>query len=102
MAVSRGYMNRPELTAERFIHYTLPISNGSSPTDRLYKPAIWDGGCPGEGIEFLGRVDNQIKLRGFRIELGEIESRLEMQAEINKAVVAAIEDNGEKIYAPIS
>ena len=68
--LSRGYLNHPELTAEKFI----PNPFSSQPGSRLYRTG--DLACyrGGGRIEFLGRVDGQVKLRGFRIEPGEIEA----------------------------
>jgi amino acid adenylation domain-containing protein len=76
--VARGYLNRPELTAAKFIefHGTRVYRSG----DRVRWSA--DG-----NLEFLGRVDRQVKLRGYRIELGEIESRLRQCAQVREAVV---------------
>jgi amino acid adenylation domain-containing protein len=91
--VALGYLNRPELTAERF----LPDRFAADPEARMYKTgdlARWraDG-----NIEFLGRNDQQLKLRGFRIELGEIEARLLQHEHITQAAVIAREDTpGEK------
>ena len=70
--VTRGYWNRAELTAERFIPN--PFGPG-----RLYRTGDLVRRNPAGGIDFLGRVDNQVKLRGHRIELGEIEAALEAQ-----------------------
>jgi len=86
--VVRGYLGRPELTAERFI----PDPFDSTPGARLYRTgdlAKWraDG-----TIDFLGRLDHQVKIRGYRIELGEIETRLAALAGIREAVVIARED----------
>ncbi|MBV8464380.1 MAG: amino acid adenylation domain-containing protein, partial [Burkholderiales bacterium] len=91
--VSRGYLNRPELTAERFVRDPFsPHANA-----RMYKTGDL-GRWTAEGtIEFLGRNDFQVKIRGFRIELGEIEAKLASHAGLRDVVVIAREDNpGEK------
>src|SRR2546428_11938681 len=72
MGVARGYVNRPELTAEKFI--SNPFSDHSD--DRLYRTGDLVRYLPDGNIEFLGRVDNQVKIRGFRVELEEIEHAL--------------------------
>ncbi len=86
--LSRGYLNQPRLTTERFI----PNLFSDEPGARLYKTddlARWrsDG-----NIEFLGRIDNQVKIRGFRIELGEIETVLDQHHGVKQVVVLARED----------
>jgi len=91
--VALGYLNRPELTAERFI--ADPFATGSPAL--LYRTG--DLGCwhADGNIEFLGRNDNQVKIRGFRVELGEIEARIAEVPEIAEAIVLAREDQpGEK------
>ncbi len=84
--VVRGYLNRPELTAERF------IANPFKPGERIY----WTGDLAkyrDDGvIEFLGRVDHQVKIRGYRIELGEIEARLGEHASVRECVLLLRED----------
>lgn len=78
----RGYMNRPDLTAEKFVaHPFSPI-----PTARLYKTGDLARYLPDGAIEFLGRMDNQVKVRGFRIELGEVEAALSQCPAIREAV----------------
>ncbi|MCW3844162.1 AMP-binding protein, partial [Micromonospora yasonensis] len=86
--LARGYLDRPELTAERFVRHPFPIGLG----DRLYRTGDLVRRRADRSIEFLGRLDHQVKLRGFRIELGEIESVLERQPQVNQAVVTVRED----------
>ena len=91
--VARAYANLPDLTAERF----LPDPFSHRPGARLYKTGDVGRYRRDGQIEFLGRVDHQVKLRGFRIELGEIESALEKHPKVRQAVVAAREEmHGEK------
>ncbi|MBW4538427.1 MAG: amino acid adenylation domain-containing protein [Myxacorys chilensis ATA2-1-KO14] len=80
--LAKGYLNRPNLTAERF------ISNPFKPDSRLYKTGDRVRYCSDGSLQFLGRVDEQIKLRGYRIELGEIETVLKQHPAISAAVVA--------------
>jgi len=87
--LARGYLNRPELTAEKFIGN--PFSNDGAA--RLYKTGDRARYLPDGNIEFLGRMDNQVKLRGYRIELGEIEAVLGQHPAIREAVVTVREDN---------
>jgi amino acid adenylation domain-containing protein/FkbM family methyltransferase len=86
--VGRGYLNHPELTTERFI----PDPFSPEPGARLYKTG--DMGCcaPNGNIEFLGRMDNQVKIRGHRVELGEIEAVLRGHSGVRDAAVIARED----------
>jgi len=91
--VALGYLNRPELTAERFI----PDPFSVDPNARLYKSGDLGRWRADGNIEFLGRNDAQVKIRGFRVELGEIETRLAQLEGVREAVVLAREDvKGEK------
>ena len=110
--ITRGYLNRPELTEERFIpnpftntkfsdrfallqksdRFALPQKG-----DRIYKTGDLARYLPDGNIEFIGRVDHQVKLRGFRIELGEIEALLSQHSQVKQSVVLAREDTpGDK------
>ena len=86
--LARGYFNRPELTAERFIEHYFD----GEPAQRLYRTGDLGRYLPDGNIEFLGRIDNQVKIRGYRIELGEIEAVLAQHPAIQQAVVLARED----------
>jgi amino acid adenylation domain-containing protein len=91
--VAQGYLNRPDLTAERFV----PDPFAREPGSRLYRTGDLGRWLPDGNIEFLGRNDDQVKLRGYRIELGEIEARLAEHAGVREAVVVAREDGpGDK------
>ncbi|EQB86563.1 hypothetical protein M918_13235, partial [Clostridium sp. BL8] len=89
--LAKGYLNRPELTAQKF------VDNPFEPGTKMYKTGDLARWLPDGNIEFLGRIDNQVKIRGFRIELGEIENRLLQHESIKEAAVLVKENkDGEK------
>ena len=88
--VGRGYLGRPELTAERFV----PDPFGEEPGARMYRTGDLARLSTDGEVEYLGRVDHQVKLRGFRIELGEIEAALAQHPEVREAVALVIEAAG--------
>ncbi|MBC8229645.1 amino acid adenylation domain-containing protein [bacterium] len=88
VGLAQGYINRPELTTEKFI----PNPFSDEPEERLYKTGDLARYLPDGNIEFLGRMDHQIKIRGFRIEPGEIEAALGQHPAVLETVVLARED----------
>jgi amino acid adenylation domain-containing protein len=90
--LGRGYLNRPDLDAERFI--ANPLS--SIPGDRLYKTGDLARYLPDGSIAFVGRMDEQIKIRGYRIEPDEIAAVLDQYSGITGSVVVARDDSGDK------
>jgi len=93
VGVARGYRNRPDLTAERFLKD--PFSG--EPEARMYRTGDLGRWRADGNIEYVGRGDDQVKIRGYRIELGEIETQLRRHPTVNEAVVMAREDRpGEK------
>jgi len=87
--LARGYLGRPELTAERFIPHPFDPSPGS----RVYKTGDLARWRPDGEVEFLGRLDHQVKVRSFRIECGEVEAALEAHPAVRSAVVVGVEDS---------
>jgi len=91
--LARNYLNRPDLTTERFV--LNPFN--SDIVARLYRTGDIGRYLPDGTIEYLGRLDQQVKIRGFRIEVGEIEAVLQKHPDVQMAIVVAREDNpGEK------
>lgn len=88
VGLARGYLNRPELTAEKFIPDPFANSRG----ERLYKTGDLARYRPDGAIEFLGRIDDQVKIHGIRIELGEIEAILHSHPAVREARVIVRED----------
>ncbi|MEJ0096570.1 MAG: amino acid adenylation domain-containing protein [Methylocella sp.] len=90
--LARGYLQRPDLTAEKFI-----ANPFGPPGARMYKSGDLARYLPDGAIEYLGRLDDQVKIRGFRIELGEVEAVLAALPGVGEAIVAAREDEpGER------
>ncbi|KAG0220860.1 hypothetical protein BGX31_010450, partial [Mortierella sp. GBA43] len=90
--VTRGYLNRPELTAERFIHD--PFAGVTEA--RMYKTGDLARYLPDGQLVYLGRNDHQVKIRGFRIELGEVVANLTEHPLVNEAFVLAVGDDSNK------
>jgi alanine racemase len=89
--VARGYINRAELTAEKFI--ADPFAEPGS-TAQLYKTGDLARLLPNGDIEMIGRIDNQVKIRGYRIELGDIETTLSQHPDIRESAVIVLDDDG--------
>jgi hypothetical protein len=89
IGLARGYLRRPELTAERFVPHPFSATRGA----RLYRTGDLARYLPDGTIEFLGRLDHQVKVRGFRIELGEIEAALAQHTALREVAVVAREDS---------
>ena len=97
IGVGRGYLNRPELTAQKFVDNPFPPFQDG----RIYKTGDLARFRPDGNLELLGRIDFQVKIRGFRIELGEIESALRQHPAVRECVVAARDDatRGKRLVA---
>ncbi len=87
IGVGRGYINRKELTEKHF------CQSPFTPGERMYKTGDLARWLPDGNIEFLGRMDSQVKVRGFRIELGEIEIKIQGYKDVNEAAVIVRKDN---------
>ncbi len=90
--LARGYLNRPELTAQKFVPNPYPTGYSDEPGACLYKTGDLARYLPDGNIEYLGRIDHQVKLRGFRIELGEISAVLSQHPSVRETVLLARED----------
>ncbi|NEU77735.1 non-ribosomal peptide synthetase [Nostoc sp. UIC 10630] len=88
LGLARGYLNQPELTAQKFI----PNPFSQIPGERLYKTGDLARYRPDGVLEFLGRIDDQVKIRGFRIELGEIEATINQHPCVSTSVVVVRKD----------
>ncbi|MDX8400022.1 MAG: amino acid adenylation domain-containing protein, partial [Gallionellaceae bacterium] len=109
--VAKGYLNLPELTAERFVVNpqplisSLPVSHSSSygEASRQYHSGDLARWRPDGLLEYLGRIDHQVKIRGFRIELGEIESCLSKHPQVSEAIVDVLQDSlGARLIAYVA
>ncbi len=99
--LGRGYLNRPDLTAERFISNPFVSDDDKSKNRnlRIYKTGDICRYLPDGNVEFIGRNDYQVKLRGFRVELGEVESAMLDFTDISQAVVEVKKKNANKYLA---
>lgn len=97
--LSAGYLNRPELTEEKFIPHPFPVKAG----ERLYRTGDLGKWLPDGSIAYEGRIDEQVKIRGFRIEPGEIESVLQKCESVSQAVVTVLtdEEGGKRLIGYI-
>ena len=91
--VARGYLGRPELTAERFV----PDMYGGEAGARLYRTGDAARWTPDGSVEFLGRIDHQVQIRGYRVEVEEIETVLEEHRAVRTAVVEARADGAGEL-----
>ncbi|MCP4417213.1 MAG: amino acid adenylation domain-containing protein, partial [Chloroflexi bacterium] len=97
--VAAGYLNRPELTAERFVQLSViseKLNTDYQILNTVYRTGDLARRLPDGDIEYLGRIDHQVKIRGFRIELGEIEAALGGHSGVREVLVLARGEGGEK------
>ncbi|WP_339788681.1 amino acid adenylation domain-containing protein [Paenibacillus sp. FSL R7-0313] len=94
VGLARGYLNQPELTAEKFVEHPF------APGERLYRTGDLARWLPDGNMEYLGRIDHQVKIRGFRIEVGEIEEQLLQINSVQETIVIAREGkSGQELCA---
>ncbi|MGF6358105.1 amino acid adenylation domain-containing protein/non-ribosomal peptide synthase protein (TIGR01720 family), partial [Paenibacillus sp. 4624] len=94
VGLARGYLNQPELTAEKFVEHPF------APGERLYRTGDLARWLPDGNMEYLGRIDHQVKIRGFRIEIGEIEEQLLKIDSVQETIVMAREGkSGQELCA---
>ncbi|MGB7604816.1 MAG: amino acid adenylation domain-containing protein [Lutisporaceae bacterium] len=96
--LARSYLNRPELTAEKFVANPFELSAEIGFVQRMYRTGDLARWLPDGNIEFMGRIDHQVKIRGYRIELGEIESKLLSHEAVKEAIVTARDDDSGNKY----
>ncbi len=103
VGLARGYLGRPGLTAEKFVPHPLAGAADGAPAQpagaRLYRTGDLVRFRPDGKLEFLGRIDHQVKVRGFRIELGEVESALRQHPRVRDCVVVARQEQGQGLNA---
>jgi amino acid adenylation domain-containing protein len=92
--LARGYVGRPDWTAERFVPHGFPGVSAEAPGARLYRTGDLARLRPDGEIEFLGRIDHQVKIRGFRVEPEEIEAALQAHPAVRASAVVAVEISG--------
>ncbi|MED1913794.1 non-ribosomal peptide synthase/polyketide synthase [Bacillus thuringiensis] len=88
--LARGYLGRPELTAEKFV--ANPFVSGEADYERMYRTGDLARWMPDGNIEYLGRIDHQVKIRGYRIELGEVEAQILKVEDVQEVIVLARAD----------
>ncbi|WP_039913051.1 condensation domain-containing protein, partial [Cellvibrio mixtus] len=97
VGLARGYLNHPDLTAEKFIRNPFYDKANPNNSERIYKTGDLVRWLPDGNLKFLGRIDHQIKIRGFRVELGEIENTLASHDDVKDALVVVKESaSGDK------
>jgi surfactin family lipopeptide synthetase C len=98
IGLARGYLGRPDLTAERFVPH--PFADEKNTGERLYKTGDLARYLPDGNLEFVGRQDTQVKVRGYRIELEEIEARLAAHPGVQAAIVVVQTDQAQSAAEP--